>query len=496
MIPKYRTQLYLLDEGVPPSIERVRAVVREWLIPKGLRTDDELVESGARILTSSSRVEILHDIIGSEEQWALHYVDKDRQSPLTWVVDLGLAHSDAHTRASIAMGLELTEQRAVPVAYRLRPPALVNTLAARFTASAGKDLRTRARRIDSSDIDEFVAWVVSPQRQLPILAVSVDLWTERTLLDPDTLQQTVLGLAEVIVLTKRACMRLTSRVAELITERFEPQQWSVHSGALRIYWPGLDLSSHQASPFQHKLWVPGDGRLPPGTSSQVYGQLSFAAAHRPYSDWTDPGTIERRAEQEQLERLLTQLSSQEKDTYEKARARYNRDRAELQVQLDDAVTAERDARANGEQAWEQVRKLEVDNADLRRRLNDLQPVDQEKPEPDWILAPHRQGANNERNVVDVICDDYDTTDGHIRRELERLQSDTFWDAKHKSLSRLEGEIWEYRVNTKDHWIRFFVARIPAIRTVVVLNGYAKKQNQLDEGAITTARERWAAMRNA
>lgn len=370
MIPKYRTQFELRDATGPASLERARGEVCAWLGSKESVSPGDLVKPGSHGIPGKCEIAVLHDIIGDEEQWALRYSRPDARDPVTWVVDVGLAQSERQLLASISMGVEVTAPRAYRLEWRLRPPSVVKWLAQRIGAHAGHSLSEQARVVQLGESVTLLTWVGAPTRPLPVVAVSVDQWTEKPLLDPNDLQRRVLGLAEVVLIGKRTGLRLREALASQVASRTEAETWLLHSGAVRIYWPGLNVQSKADSPYGHKLWIPEDGRLPRHVHDEIFETLSWTAIHRPYAHWTDLRTIERRADQESLARLSGRLSAEEKSTYDQALARLRRELDETRRQLEASVDEVRVARANAEQAWQQERETRIENANLRASLND------------------------------------------------------------------------------------------------------------------------------
>jgi phage-related protein len=59
-------------------------------------------------------------------------------------------------------------------------------------------------------------------------------------------------------------------------------------------------------------------------------------------------------------------------------------------------------------------------------------------------------------------------------------------------SKARGEIWEYRINTRCHWIRMLIARDGT--TFLVLHAIIKKSNRLDNADIELAERRLAEAR--
>ena len=124
------------------------------------------------------------------------------------------------------------------------------------------------------------------------------------------------------------------------------------------------------------------------------------------------------------------------------------------------------------------------------------PAEQDEAEanPEAGVA-YYAGSNGRRPALDFVDDlDDDESRGTALRALADLPT-VLGVPGHKAIGKIKGgggeaaraKLWEYRVNTKDFWLRFFFARATeGAREVLVLSGYKKKQNDLDEGEIERA----------
>ena len=75
------------------------------------------------------------------------------------------------------------------------------------------------------------------------------------------------------------------------------------------------------------------------------------------------------------------------------------------------------------------------------------------------------------------------------RILERAPTEPIPQNK---FSKARGEIWEYKINTRRHWIRMLIARQGA--DFLVLHAIIKKSNKLDNADIELAARRLAETR--
>jgi len=372
VIPKYRTQLSLRLDGGPAPVERVRTVVAKWLGSRHGLSESDVRDSGTIEVSPGVQAEVMYEIVDEQEQWALQLTREDAKEPMHWVVDVGVAHDSKSTTVSIGMGVEAQAQRALTVKRRLRPPGVVAALIAEFDALAGQPLQIRPQEVDVENFDDFYSWLISADRVLPLVAVSVDPFSEDPLLNSVALQNLTIGIAEVAVLTKRAAFRLTESFESLLGGREEARQWAVYNGGVRVFWAGLDVTSEEASPYQHARWIPNLRRLPAHSDDAVFEQVSWAAVHRTYEDWLDVGTLRAAHDQEVLHQRAEALGEEEQQRYRQALSRKDRRIDALLRQIREEVRQSRETRDALEQSWAANRELKEEVARLQRRVADAE----------------------------------------------------------------------------------------------------------------------------
>jgi hypothetical protein len=96
-----------------------------------------------------------------------------------------------------------------------------------------------------SEIGQFMTFLTSPQRRLPVLLVSAKNFDDRPILDPNAIADQVVALCHVVV--------AENRFPSLALRDSLPPTLNCWDGAVRIYWPHFKLTDH---PFQHRLWTP------------------------------------------------------------------------------------------------------------------------------------------------------------------------------------------------------------------------------------------------
>ncbi len=126
------------------------------------------------------------------------------------------------------------------------PPRLVPELFKAFECYNGPDrLSALPVRLAPENAAEFTGRIFSPDRRLPILAISEN-WRRQTPVDPHRLQRILAGLAMVVTYGGDTADEL---------RRHAGFQLACFNGAMRIYQPGCRLDDRRE---QHKFWMPPD----------------------------------------------------------------------------------------------------------------------------------------------------------------------------------------------------------------------------------------------
>lgn len=174
--------------------------------------------------------------------WAARLDYPDPTYPRTWVSEFYVKRVAARP---VEFGTQLTcVMRGDCPPFDITRPNIVRNLIGRFSCEAdGRQLTDSAEIIDRHDIDDFIHLLESPERKLPIIAVSEDECGNR-LFNSDTLARMVAGAAHVFQLSNEGSWALTREIGKKL---------STFSGAVRLYEAGL--TDDMADPFQHPLWL-------------------------------------------------------------------------------------------------------------------------------------------------------------------------------------------------------------------------------------------------
>jgi hypothetical protein len=176
-------------------------------------------------------------------EWS-HPDDKDSRTQ--WNTACNLAQIDNNIQLSIAVRLSSLASIIKPLSFTIGRPRIVDNILNAATCFVGNQcVPMRATKCEAADIEQFVEIeLLSGDRVLPIVLVSPDIWTNQPVVDSESLQRSLLGFAKVVTLEdKWAAFALTDCVGK---------QLSCFNGAVRLYWPGLQIES---KPFDHPLYL-------------------------------------------------------------------------------------------------------------------------------------------------------------------------------------------------------------------------------------------------
>lgn len=248
-VARYRAEAPVENRAGAHHYQELAGRLDTWLSWKGelqLSTDGEL--TGIRYTDGRLADAALRDVI-------VEGVGSSRTVVLTeptpggalfeTTVAIALKGGVIHLFASLRVG-SADHQQLAPVAYDARCPRVFrNCIGYDLDWRYGGDTirRTQERRRGRAAGEGLATFVTSPSRMLPLVVVSE---LQGFLLHPEVakdLAQELLGLAHIVQIDEEASWGLTSALGK---------QWSCYNGAIRLYWPSVDLSRE---PFVHPLWT-------------------------------------------------------------------------------------------------------------------------------------------------------------------------------------------------------------------------------------------------
>lgn len=477
MLTHYRTRFDLFSGSGPADAARVAEVFRRWVS----RVEEAPVPDDAPqvLFVSGSRVYAASGDDGSESIAALRY--QRRVGATDWITELGIRSSETATRAYLS--LSSAARSAAQRRQRSAPPGVVALLLTEFEGTAHMPLSASpVAALERGDVAALVEMLRNQRRSLPVVVVSVDTFSERPLVNADDLQKRLLGLAQVVVLGKRAGFALRDELASVLQDEALARRWGVFGGAVRLYWPGLRLERGE-NPFQHRLWVPDSGALDAAIADALFDDLSWASVHGDVPDWVDTALIQRISDREAIDEL--RAASENSSLYEQYYLALERDLEAERAHRAEAV--ERATAAEGELESLRYHLREANAALTMFRQRAREEHADAAVDGAWTVATFRLGAQGTRDCIEdgIPAEERD----EVEVAMRWLADPDSWANPIGKLSNLGSGIYEYRVNVKDHWNRLFVVRLPRIHTVVVLHAYSKKANELDPAEVKVANDR-------
>jgi hypothetical protein len=158
---------------------------------------------------------------------------------------LALADETVYVYASLRSG-GVSQQPLSPLAYDVHCPRVVRDFigyALDWHYSGDLLSKGEEKKRGKAEGEALAAKITSPSRMLPLVVVSEYLGFVLHPNVTENLAQELIGLAHVCQIDEDASWGLTRALGE---------QWSCYNGAIRMYWPRLDMG---ADPFAHPLWT-------------------------------------------------------------------------------------------------------------------------------------------------------------------------------------------------------------------------------------------------
>lgn len=225
---------------------RVLAEIQRWLKWKGVPAESELPEGEFKLIdrtTARARWEVVEATSG-----AWRFLELDQEIDDRFHFRTAVSVSDEGERVVVYCTLEagLLDTRVSPVPFDPHCPGFIRDLMGLsgdwfFGPSKVYGLPQRLGGAESG------VWLASEimnrNRSVPIVVVSEDQGEALSPRVEVTIAHELLGLANVYRIDPEASWSLTDEVGS---------QWSCYSGAIRLYWPGVD---YDADPFTHPLWT-------------------------------------------------------------------------------------------------------------------------------------------------------------------------------------------------------------------------------------------------
>ncbi len=237
----YRLESPMFGSSTDTAIRStaVRDLVEEWLRTKGVADDGSYIARDQSAATYRTLSETYNG-----ESWEFVELVEVTDYGRRFVADLSVAvtHDRVLVYATLEVGSASSQVNVVPVDARC--PSIVRSLLQEagpwFHGPSELHVRQPVSGFDNGET--LAAQLLDPERRVPVVAISSG--------GPPTLDSLgkqvghdLAGLANVVNVDTHASWALTDALGLAFT---------CHSGAVRIYWPGL---TPESSPYRHPLWT-------------------------------------------------------------------------------------------------------------------------------------------------------------------------------------------------------------------------------------------------
>ena len=211
-------------------------------------------ESGTKEFDSGGRLDVEREPeSGTARTWAMRYERPVPGQGLVWTTDVVLQRLEDRLSGAARVfqrSLEMGRPRIDRVL--LRPPGFILEMRKRELLGPG---RYSVRSVKSADTESLIQEIFDLKRTYLIVAVSVNPFSEHALLDAATLQDELVGIAQVVELAKEASLDLSKRFQGRGVSSGHVKQWGVYGGAVKVY---RTRATPADSAFDHPLWLPKD----------------------------------------------------------------------------------------------------------------------------------------------------------------------------------------------------------------------------------------------
>jgi len=189
-----------------------------------------------------------HSKLSGAEYFEIEWEHPDEKDPsLRWIITCIGASLNNQVQFALMIKVGSASFVIKPLEFDVgRPRVITDIFKACPCAISGFDLAPNYLTLKTEDVEDFYrSTLISKDRPLPVVIVSLDQYSEKPIIDIDELHDALLGQAQVVLLEDKWA---SFKLSEIIGN-----QLSAYRGAVRLYWPGLNENS---SPFEHPLFLP------------------------------------------------------------------------------------------------------------------------------------------------------------------------------------------------------------------------------------------------
>jgi hypothetical protein len=260
----------------PTALGDAVELLTQWVRSPGRVPDLEgtLVPGDKTYRTGRIQVD-QHPPTGSPKYWALRYERTAADQGLVWTTEVALALGDEAVSCHARLfQRSLANKRPLLDRVVVRPPSFGFML--RDQGLLGP--RFQIREVSAGDVDTLLNELLDQKRTFPVVAVSVEPYSERPLLDAKALQDALIGIAQVVLVRKDASLALPAAFERRGAGPSRGKVWGVYGGAVKVYRRTLSMAE---TPFDHPLWLPGDVSAPQSVARLKEWCWSLAALETP-----------------------------------------------------------------------------------------------------------------------------------------------------------------------------------------------------------------------
>jgi len=366
MRPLYAVQFEVVPRGSTTSGELSEAVlqtVSSWVVEWYLRRKAESIQipmDGGEIrprdgheIAVSRNLSADRKVSRSAISWS--YPD-DNDGNLLWHSNCDVSEFGGLVEFSLQLLMGSTQFYIAPVEFRLRRPRVVASLIRQFDCIHGDTrLSMEPSGLSAEHVSDFVSQrLYSKRRRLPIVLVSRMSASNKWLVDPTDLADSLAGIAEVHILDdKWAAYALSDEIGNL---------YSCYNGAVRLYWPDFDPNEYPYSPIYLPDRIEGMGQR---LAADLFRYLSAISTFRyvPGPISVDAADFIKGEQQKEFDRIRS--AAQERGDYNELLEMADKEIATLQKQIQEARQENDNLRAGLQLSQENLRAVWQTQEDRR-----------------------------------------------------------------------------------------------------------------------------------
>jgi hypothetical protein len=393
------------------------------------------------------------------KSWSIS--DPHRHQGLTWIVSIGISQKEEAGEFTILVGREKIPGMEINTfRVAMRPPRISRDVykiingSSHFLIKSDEDLLSFAKK-SKTGFDR------------PAFLVSVDPISEKPLIDIEKLFSGVAGTSDIYLIDKRAGMKIQDFFSREGINEFAYKNYEAYKGAIRLIKE--EIPADQARPFLNPIYLP----------------------HRIANEENFLDNISERS------CLLSVIRNGSPITIEKIEGIKNKkdasaaeDLLEISLNKDKLIDS---LNSITEQLNDKIR--EMDNKisrleyDLERKNSKIENSKEEAfassdEDPCMELFKTSSGKRPVLDFIDGLPKEEKFTAQRklidLPEALAMEETKNYEKIGEFKILEKTYKTFEYRIKTKDHWIRLFFVKSEETNGLMVVDGIMKKSNQIEE----------------